>query len=366
MLLNVLERLGPGYEPHVISLTSCGEIGARVQALGIPVEALGMAASMPNPLVFFRLVSRLKALRPAIVHSLMYHADLLGGLAARLAGVGAIGWGIRNSTLGAGSTPLSTRLVVRACAWTSHWVPHRILCCSEVARTLHVSMGYASDKIQVVPNGFDLARFRPDGAARSSFRQELGIAQDAFLVALVGRFDPQKNHAGFLHAAAVLQRRTPGVQFILAGRGVDQDNPALIRLISDSGLGRSVHLLGLCNDVPRLMAGIDVLVSASTYGEAFPNVLGEAMASGVPCVATDVGDSAYILGEIGRVVAPGDAASLARAMESILRLPDHDRQALGEQARARISENFELGDVVRRYEGFYDSLAASAARGSAP
>ena len=360
MLLNLLERLDRRYEPHVISLTDVGAIGPRIQALGVPVEALGMSARWPNPLAFFRLVARLKALQPTIVHSWMYHADLMGGVAARVAGCGAIGWGIRNSNLGGVSTPVSTHLVVRACAWTSHWVPHRILCCSEIARQFHVSIGYARDKMVVVPNGFDLVRFRPDGAARVAFRRELGVPSGAFLVGLVGRFDPQKSHAGFIQAAVDVHRRVPGVQFVLAGKGVDGHNPALAELVAQSGLGHVTHLLGPRNDIPRLMAAIDVLVSASAYGEAFPNVLGEAMACGIPCVATDVGDSATIVGDTGRVVPAGDMAALAAAIRALLHMPADERHTLGQRARARVAQHFEIGQVVRQYQAFYDALAATA------
>lgn len=357
MLLKVLERLDARFSPHVISLTTLGEIGPRIQALGIPVEALGMRPGLPSPLAFFRLVHRLKTLKPSAVHTWMYHADLLGGLAARLAGVGAIGWCIRNSNLDRDKTKPSTRLVVGACARISRWVPDRILSCSEVARQVHVGCGYAADKMMVVPNGFDLARFQPDTQARAAVRSELGVEADTLLVGLIGRFDPQKNHAGFFKAAGLLHRRLPMVRFVLAGKGIDESNGDLVRAMEAAGVRHVTHLLGLRSDIPRLAAALDVLASSS-YGEAFPNVLGEAMACGVPCAVTDVGDSARIVGDTGRVVPPGDMAGLAAAMESLLMMPPVERQALGEWARARVAENFEIGQVVKRYEAFYDELAA--------
>ena len=364
MLLNVLQRLNGRFAPHVISLTSCGEIGARIQALGIPVEALGLSARMPNPLGFSRLVLRLKALAPAAVHTWMYHADLIGGMAARLAGCPAIGWGIHNGNLESGASSRLTRLVVRACAWVSHWVPDRILCCSEVARQFHVSIGYSADKMVVIPNGFDLQRFRPDATARDALRNELDVPLDVVLVAVVGRFDPQKNHLGFIQAAAMLHRRMPGVRFVLVGKGIEESNAALAEAVADAGVGSVTHLLGLRSDIPRLMAAVDVVVSASSYGEAFPNVLGEAMACGTPCVATDVGDSATILGDTGRVVAVGDMPGLAVAIESLLQMATNDRQALGERARARIAQRFEISQVVQQYEAFYDKLVLSCAPGA--
>jgi glycosyltransferase involved in cell wall biosynthesis len=357
MLLKLLERLDDRFSLHVISLAPLGEIGPQIQAQGIPVESLGMRPGVPSPMAFIRLVRRLRALKPDVVHTWMYHADLLGGLAARLAGIGAIGWCIRHSNLDRDKTKASTRAVVAACAWISGRVPDRILCCSEVARKIHVDVGYAADKMVVVPNGFDLSRFQPDPRARAAVRSELNLAADTRLVGLIGRFNPQKNHAGFFQAAGLLHRRLPTVRFLLAGKGIDEGNGELVRAMESAGIRSVTHLLGLRSDISRLMAALDVLASSS-FGEAFPNVLGEAMACGVPCAVTDVGDSAYIVGDTGKVVLAEDMAGLAAAMESLLLLSPVERQALGLRARSRVAENFEIGQVVKRYEAFYEDLAA--------
>lgn len=360
MLLKVLERLDrQRFVPHVISLTTLGELAPRIAALGISVEAVGMKPGLSSLFGFFRLVRILKHLNPDVVHTWMYHADLLGGLAARLAGVSALGWCIRNSNLDRDKTRFSTRAVVSLCASISKWVPLRILSCSEQARQVHVACGYAAEKMVVVPNGFDLTRFKPDGLARSKVRIELEIDIDTPLVGLIGRFDPQKNHAGFFEAAGVLHRRMPHVHFVLAGQGVDIGNAALMQEITQAGVLANTHLLGLRNDIPNLMVALDVLASSSC-GEAFPNVLGEAMACGVPCVVTDVGDSAYIVGDTGRIVASDDMAGLAAALEALLSLSPSEKLALGERARARVAEHFEIGRVVQKYESFYEGLLANA------
>lgn len=359
MLLKVLERLNrQRFSPHVISLTTLGELAPRIAALGIPVDAVGMKPGLTSPSGFLRLVRMLKRLNLDVVHTWMYHADLLGGLAARLAGVSAIGWCIRNSNLDKDKTKFSTRVVVGLCASISKWVPSRILSCSEKARQVHVGCGYAAGKMVVVPNGFDLSRFKPDDDARKRIRTELGIEVDTPLVGLIGRFDPQKNHAGFFEAAGVLHRHMPQVHFVLAGQGIDMGNAALMQAMAQAGVLANTHLLGLRNDMQGLMAALDVLASSS-YGEAFPNVLGEAMACGVPCAVTDVGDSAYIVGDTGRAVASGDMHGLAAALEELLALPPSEKAALDERARERVAEHFEIGAVVRQYEDFYESLLAN-------
>lgn len=356
MLLKLLEQLDrKRFTPHVISLTTLGEVGPRISALGIGVEALGMSTSRPDVLSFLRLVRRLRALRPDVVQTWMYHADLIGGLAARCAGVSALAWAIRNTNLSAGLVKRPTLLVVKALARLSRRVPAKILSCSVKAGAAHVAAGYAPDKIEVIPNGFDLARFAPDAGARRSVREEFGLSMDTPLVGMVARFDPQKNHLGFCDAAAAIVRTRPDVHFLLTGAGVDTHNTRLVAALEARGLAAKFRLLGRRDDIPRLMASLDVLASPS-HGEAFPNVLGEAMACGVSCVVTDVGDSAQIVGDYGRVVCAGDMAGMAREIVDVLSLMTHSRHELGLLARRRVAELYEIGQVTRLYEKFFEQL----------
>lgn len=357
MLLKVLEKIDRyRFSPHVVSLTTKGQIGARIEALGIPVEALGMRSGRLSPIKFLRLVRRLRRLRPSAVHTWMYHADLLGGLAARLARVRTVGWAIHHSNLSPLHNKRSTLWVMKACAALSRCIPRKILCCSQVGKDIHVSAGYDEKKMVVIPNGFDLAQFKPDSEARVSVRRELGLAEGTPLVGLIARYDPQKNHTGFLEAAARVHRSHPEAHFLLAGTGVEVSNSALRDAIQQAGVRDETHLLGRREDTPRLMAALDVLTSSSSFGEAFPIVLGEAMACGVPCVVADVGDSAEIVGETGRVAATGDMAGLAHHIVEILELSCKERRVLGKSARERIQTRYDIGSVVRQYEGFYENL----------
>lgn len=359
MLIKVLEHLDRRrFQPYVISLSPLGELAPRISALGVSVRSVDMKGGLSDMAGFVSLLRMIKTIRPDVVHTWMYHADLLGGLAARLAGVKAIGWCIRNSTLDTNKTSASTRFIVGICARLSHYLPSLILSCSEQARRVHVMKGYAADKMIVVPNGFDLGRFRPDSAARDSVRKDLGLAQGVSLVGVIGRFDPQKNHVGFFDAAGHIRGCLPKVHFLLAGRGIDASNSLLVRAAKNNGVLENCHFLGLRDDIPRLMASLDVLVSASSYGEAFPNVLGEAMASGVPCVVTDAGDSSYIVGDAGYTVAIGDMEGLAEAVLRLLSLPHQEKSHLSEQARSRVANYFEIGRIVHEYEKFYLRLVS--------
>jgi len=354
-LYRLLSGLSADLSPYVISLSNRGTIGKRIQDLGVPVETLGMKSGMPSPLMIFRLVQKLKKLKPDLVHTWMYHADLIGGISARLAGVPAVTWGIRHSNLSPNRNKLSTLVVVKACSWLSRHIPDRILCCSKTARDIHVGVGYSAEKFSIIPNGIDISQYVPDAFSYKSVREELGLSVDSHLIGLISRFDSQKNHEGFIRAAGLLHARRPGVHFLLAGRGVDVENSELVGWIREQEVREVCHLLGQREDIPRLMSALDILTSNS-WGEAFPNVVVEAMACCTPCVVTDVGDSAYIVGDTGKVVLPGDDAALVSAWETLLSLTNNVRIELGEKARERVAKNFELDEVVKQYQLFYEEL----------
>jgi glycosyltransferase involved in cell wall biosynthesis len=246
--------------------------------------------------------------------------------------------------------------VARLCARLSHWLPRTIVSCSAVAADIHRALGYRADRFVVIGNGFDLEHFRPDPAQRLAVRAELGLTADAPLVLHVGRFHAQKNHAGLVRAAGIVHRHCPQARFVLVGKDVNSHNPALGADIAAAGVAATVHCLGLRDDTARLMAASDLLVLSSGSGEAFPRVLGEAMACGIPCVSTDVGDSAAIVGDCGRIVPPHDDPALAGAIVELLTMPAPQRQELGRMARERALQHFDIRDIARRYEQLYLTL----------
>jgi glycosyltransferase involved in cell wall biosynthesis len=348
-------------EPSVISLIPPGELGGRMVGLGVPVYTLAMARGIPHPGAWLRLARLLRELAPDLVHTWMYHADLLGGLVARVAcGIPVI-WALHNSTLDPAQVGLATRLTARFNALLSHVVPTRIVSCSQVAMRVHRDLGYAADRFVVIPNGFDLHAFRPDPSARAAVRAELGLPPEAKLVGTFARFHPQKDHRNLCRAAGLIAAKSD-VHFVLAGGGIDADNAELAVWIAATGIARRFHLLGARDDMPRLTAGLDLAVVASSFGEAFPLVIGEAMACAVPCVVTDVGDSALMVGDTGRVVPPRDPNALASAVLDLLGLGDEALAALGQRARARVEAQFALPAVAARYEQLYAEVLAGRDR----
>ena len=342
------------FPSEVVSMTTRGLVGERIAQLGVPVHALGMRRGLPTPWHLLPLVRLLRRARPDVIQTWMYHADLFGGVAGRLAGRIPVVWGIHHTRLERESTPAGTLWTARVNARLSHRLPARIVCCSEATRRVHVQMGYAADKMLVIPNGIDLDRFRPDPEARASVRVELGLGPDALLIGMAARFHPLKDHRNFVLAASRIAD-LPGVHFLLCGEGIVAENAVLSGWIEQAGLGGRFHLLGRREDMPRLFASLD-LSTLSSRSEAFPLVVGEAMASGVPCVVTDVGDSAEIVGTTGLVVPPEDPEALAAAWRELIEGGPELMGRLGQLARRRIEERYSLQASVSKYQNLYHLL----------
>lgn len=355
MLFRLLQQIDhTRFENQVISLVSFGKVGEKIHALGFPVRSLGMAPARPSLRAFFELVRILRQERPSIIHTWMYHADLLGGLAGFLTGIPVI-WSIHNWSLDPGLVKNNTIRVVHLNAWLSNWLPQRIVVCSDKARDQHYKIGYNPDKFITIPNGFDLDIFRPDDSARTSLRNELGLDPNIFLIGLVARFDPLKDHQTFAQAAGLFLSRHSQAHFLLCGRDISWENETLRMWIDAAGSRDKFHLLGQRDDIPYIMKGLDINTLSSS-GEAFPSVLGEAMACGVPSVATQVGDTAYLIGDTGFIVPPKDPQALAGGWERIFSMSAVERRALGKQARQRIQQHFSITQIALRYEALYTQI----------
>jgi glycosyltransferase involved in cell wall biosynthesis len=357
-LLTQFKESGPGSpDAEVISLSKPGPMGPPIRKLGIPVTSLGMSV---GPSMFWklnRLRKKIIAAQPDVIQTWMYHANFLGGIAAA-AGVKKIPliWGLRQSNLDPRHSKKSAFLSAWLGAKTSDWLPDSILCVSQSARHIHEAMGYCTDKLTVIPNGFDFRRFHPDPAARQTIRKEIEAPLDAPLVGLFARFNPQKDHRTFLRAAALLHERQPNVKFVMCGTSVKNTNSHLRKLIWNAGLSGSVYLLGLRNDIPRLTASLDVAVSSSAFGEGYSNTIGEALATGIPVAATDVGDSASIVGENGKIVVPEDPDALAGAMLELLCLPQEAREKLSGNARQAMEQKYSIKAIADQYRALYDKV----------
>jgi glycosyltransferase involved in cell wall biosynthesis len=349
------------FEPVVISLIDRGKLRDSIEALGVEVYTTSMRPGRPTPASILRLIRLTRRLKPDLIQGWMYHSCLAGQLANTFSARKApVLWGIHCSDISPISEKKMTLAMVRLCAPLSR-LPANIIFVSQSSHSEHKSFGYSVKKSRVLPNGIDTKLFVPSAAARLSVRSELGLPDNAFLVGLVGRYHPMKDHANFLRAASLLLKAEPNVHFLLIGRGINPENKTLLGAIQDLGLLNQIHLLGERSDTPRLSAALDIFTLSSSYGESFPNVIGEAMACGVPCVVTDVGDASWIVSETGRVVPRRDPGALANAWSELITLGEEERKALGKAARFRVMERFPLESVVAQYEALYESALAETA-----
>lgn len=341
------------FDPAVVSLMSGGPNRDALADLGVPVHELGMRSRFPGPGALSRLAGLAGDLDPRVVQGWMYHGNLAATwLASRAPSRNDLYWNIRHSVDDLGDEKALTRLVIRLGARLSNR-PAAMVCNSGVSLEQHAALGYRRDGLVMIPNGFDLDRFRPDPGARAAIRAELDVPADAPLVGMVARRHPMKGHADFLQMAALVRAEHPEAFFLLAGRGLEAPDRELADLVAAGGLEDAVRMTGSRPDVPAVMAALDVFVMPSVYGEGFPNVLGEAMACGVPCVTTDVGDAAVVVDDPEAVVARGDAPAMARAVGARLGLGGGERADLARRCRESVRARFALPAICRRYENLY-------------
>jgi glycosyltransferase involved in cell wall biosynthesis len=363
VLCNVLEcsrRNASDITHSVLSLMKGGGLRNRIRAAGIEVEEFDLSRGSVPVSQAFRLANAVRRHRPDIIQGWMYHGILAATVARRLRSQPCpLIWAIHHCPGTLQDEKASSRAVIRLGRPLSR-VPAAIVYCARESARQHESLGYRTEKTVLIPNGFDTETFKPDPEAKARLAGEIGVSQGTPIVGVVARFHPQKDHHNITAAAAILSKRMRDVHFAFVGSNVDPTNRALTEMIDAFGVQERVTLLGPRQDVSRIMAGLDVLCSGSAWGEACPIVLGEAMASGVPCVATEVGDSALIVGDTGIVVPPGNPEALAEGLSRLIAVGPEGRGQLGEAARRRIIEHFSLAEIVRQYEALYRRVGRCA------
>jgi len=354
MLARLMEsgRLVPDIEPTIVSLIRPGAVGERIAATETPIHSLGMRNGLPSLAAAARLATLARRLRPDIIMGWMHHGAIAASwAAAMMPHAPPVIWNVRHSLSGYRREKLLSRIMLRMGAWLSAR-PATIVYNSRAARGQYRSFGYRPKRDLVIPNGFDLEAFAPRGAGRQTLLRTFDLPDSSVLIGMVARNHPMKDVTTLVRAFVRVRKRCPQAHLLLVGEGMDQPSHADARLLR-SLPEQSWTLAGHRRDVADWLSGLDILALPSAWGEGFPNIVGEAMACGVPCVATDVGDSAWVVSDGGRIVPTGAPEAMADALADLVLLGPQGRWALGQLASQRVHKQFALEAVVRRYETLF-------------
>jgi glycosyltransferase involved in cell wall biosynthesis len=324
----------------VVDLLAGGALAPEIRAAGIPLHEIGLRGIAGVPRAVAAVARLIREIKPAAVQTWMYYADLIGLWALERSGrrhMTRLYWGLRCSDMDQSRYGFALRWTIAACARRAPRTD-AVVANSYAGRDVHRRLGYAPPRFAVIPNGIDMARFRPDPAARRHIRAALGIGRDTVVAIHAARVDPMKDHPALLTVA----RAMPALVFVAAGSGTDRlEGPANLRG------------LGVRRDMPALYAAADIVLSTSAFGEGFSNVLAEGMAAGLPAVATEVGDARAIVGDAGIVVPPRDPHALVAALEGLVAAGGAAMRGRGDAARARIESRFSLDRCVAAFDALH-------------
>lgn len=347
------------FNPSILSLKRKGAVAGRIERLGVPIFELNLNHPFSGPRAILKFREVISRQRPELIQGWMYHGNLAASILHFLNPEGtSVIWNIRHSLNRLHQEKSFMRLLICAGAFFSK-SPAAIIYNAHISLKQHAAVGYFPEKAHVIPNGFDLERFRPDPETGQKLRSQLGVPEDGILIGLIARYNPMKDHVNFLQAASLTAKKRPNVRFLLIGRNVDNPSSDLIGIIDALGLTDKVICLGERSDVAPFYAALDMASLSSAYGEGFPNVIGEAMACRVPCVVTDVGDCRQLVGDTGIIVPPKDPKALKKGWGQLIDMGSAARDNLGLAARKRIREKFAISRIAGRYETLYESMVES-------
>lgn len=350
------------FEPVVISLDGEAELSNRIRAHGIDVFSLDMHNNITAGWQIFKLTRLLRTLEPDIIQGWMYQGNLAASLAnLSLGNRYPVLWNIHHTLPDLNKEARTTRWVIELAAKRSA-SPEHIIYNTYLSADQHTAIGYDNQRNLVIPNGIDTQLFSPNPYQRNGMRHSLGIPENAFVIGLFAHYHPVKNHALFLEAARLLLQHQANVHFILAGRGVTANNPRLQYLLDKIPARQNVHLLGGRKDIPHLMNTLDLYTLTSSYGEGFPESVAEAMACGIPCVATDVSDIAKIMGNTGQCLPVQETtpSALAFAWLEWMNAGEAWRQEVGSRAMQRIHHTYNIQRITEQYQKSYRNLVNDA------
>lgn len=354
MLYKILKQNSDSYnyESIVISLMKPGNLGEKIKDLKVPVISLNLIpGSIPSVRSLFKLFKILNEFKPSIIQGWMYHGNLFSVISKlRFPKVRLI-FNIRQTLYSLRNEKISTRIVIILNMLLSR-IAYKTVYNSYLSKNQHLSIGFSKRNAMVIGNGFDLNTFKPDVNERLQVRDRLNIQNDEFLVTHISRFHPMKDHSTLLESIKLTITSNKQIKFLLVGKDIE-NNIELEKKSQELEIHENVIFLGERNDISNILASSDLNLLTSAWGEGFPNILGESLASEVLCVATNVGDSKLIVNEFGLVVDPGSPMEIASAIIEVLSMDPDERVALGKEARKYIGENYSIDKIFVNYLNMY-------------
>jgi glycosyltransferase involved in cell wall biosynthesis len=332
------------FDITVVCLYGGGAFEDDLRTAGVPVISLGKKGRWEIFGFLKRLIAELRNLQPDILHSYMTFQNILAVLLKPALPATRIVWGVRASNvhLRAWLDRLSFRVEVMLSRFAD-----LIVFNSAAGRDYHLSAGFAASRTEVIPNGVDPRFFAFEPESRSILRAAWKIPDDSFVIGLVGRLNPMKDHWTFLRAAAILAGRRPDARFVCIGNGPEKYLHDLRSFANQLALADKVVWQPFLDDMPAAYKALDICCSSSAYGEGTPNCVIEAMACGVPCVVTDVGDSRLIVKDIGLVVPPKNPEALADAWATMARQIT-DRPYLRGLVQESVASRFSVSSLATK------------------
>lgn len=352
-LLRLITKTSSSITHVIVCLGGEDQLSSKFLSTGFPIYHLNMKSGQPSIAAVRKLITICKQEKPQAVQTWMYHSDLIGGLVAMIQKIPVV-WSIRQDSPTVALNGLSTWLIAKCCALLSSLIPESITCNSNKAILNHVDFGYAENKFVCIPNGFEDNSGENINTVQDTIRHQSGIRKGDCIIGHVARFHPVKNHQGFLKAFEILQRQYPQVKAVMIGQNITNSNHSLLSGVSESVKGKLV-LLGARSDVTSLYGLFDFFVMNS-YSEAFPNVVAEAMLNGIPCIVTNVGDAAEIVGDTGWIIPVGDTALLSQALHEALQLSSEEKMKKGKEARQRILKEYSIQNMVTQFEAVWNNI----------
>ena len=340
------------YNILVVSLIDKGTIGKQIESLGIKVHTLNLSQNRPITISLLKLPYVLVKFKPNIFNCWMYHANLLASIISIfLSNVNVI-WGVRHSLHDIKKEKFLTRVVINLSRYFSKKCKN-IVFNSKVSLEQHVAYGFSKNNCSVIYNGFDSKHFSPERISnkqRNDLKISLKIPQNKMIVGYIARFHPMKGHKIFFNAIKKIINQKKDICFILVGPGIT--NEKINKLIPNE-IRSFVYLLEERFDIAEINSIFDVAINCSLWGEGFSNTICESMLMEIPCIATNIGESEFILNNCGIVIDANDEQLLANSILNLLSMSSVERQKIGKLERLRILDNFSIEEIYNQYESLY-------------